>query len=187
MLDDIDSSKTTGFDNIPSKLLKSASQELVKPVTTLGNQSIGMSYFPHDLKNAELSLLYKCKDDLLFTSYRPVSVLTALSKLFEKVYNDQMTEHFTELLCSFLSTFRRNFGCHHVLTKLIEDCKIALDRGKNFRLLLLGLSKAFDCLRKGVPQGSVLGSLLFNTSLNDIHFISSHNISIYNDADDNTI
>ena len=130
MLDDIDFSKATGFDNIPPKLLKSASQELTKPVATLVNQSIRMSHFPHDLKTAELSPLYKCKDDLLFTNYRPVSVLTALSKLFERVYNDMMTEHFTELLCSFLSAFRRYFGCHHVLTKLIEDCKIALDSGK---------------------------------------------------------
>ena len=168
----------------------------------------------------------------IFTNYRPVSVLTALLKLFERVYNDHMTEHFTELLCSFLSAFRRYFGCNHILTKLIEDCKIALDSGKNIGILLLDLSKAFDCLPlrlllcklhaydmsreacklilsylrnclqrvkiasvksdwsyviKGVPQSSVLGSLLFNISLYDIYFVPSHNISIYNYADDNTI
>ena len=64
MLDDIDSSKAIGFDNIPPKLLKSASQELAQPLATLVNQSIRMSHFPHDLKKAELSPLYKCKDDL---------------------------------------------------------------------------------------------------------------------------
>ena len=72
MLDDIDSSKAAGFDNIPPKLLKSASQELAEPVTNLVNQSIRISHFPHDLKKAELSPLYKCKDDLIFTNYRPV-------------------------------------------------------------------------------------------------------------------
>ena len=108
MLDDIDSSKATGFDNIPPKLLKSASQELAEPVTNLVNQSIRISHFPHDLKKAELSPLYKCKDDLIFTNYRPVSVLTSLSKLFERVYNDQMAKHFMELLSSFLSAFRRH-------------------------------------------------------------------------------
>ena len=37
MLDDIDSSKATGFDNIPAKWLKSTSHELAQPVTTLVN------------------------------------------------------------------------------------------------------------------------------------------------------
>ena len=146
MLNDIESSKAAVFDNIPPKFLKSASQELAEPVTNLVNQSIRISHFPHDLKKAELSPLYKCKDDLMFTNYRPVSVLTSLSKLFERVYNDQMAKHFMELLSLFLSAFRKHFGCHHVLTKLIDDCKSALDRGKNVGLLLLDLSKAFDCL-----------------------------------------
>ena len=74
MLDDTDSSKAAGFDNIPPKLLKFASQELAEPVTNLINQSIRISHFPHDLEKAELSPLYKCKDDLIFINYRPVSV-----------------------------------------------------------------------------------------------------------------
>ena len=114
--------------------------------------------------------------------------------------------YFKDLLSTLLSAYRKRYGCHHVLSKLIEDCKKSLDEGKNLGLVLIDLSKAFDCLphrlllcklraygvsyeackliksylchrlqrvkvasarsqweimHKGVPQGSILGPLLF--------------------------
>ena len=122
MLDNIESKKATGFDSIPPKLLKSAAQELALPVTSLVNHSIQRSEFPDELKKAEISPLYKCNDDLVLINYRPISILSSLSKLFERVYNDQMTDFFADILSSFLSAFRKYFGFQHVLTKLIEDC-----------------------------------------------------------------
>ena len=47
MLDDTDSSKATGFDNIPPQLLKFASEEPTQPVTTIVTQSMIIYHFPH--------------------------------------------------------------------------------------------------------------------------------------------
>ena len=48
-------------------------------------------------------------------------------------------------MSGLLSVFRKTYGCHHVLTRLIEDCKHALDKHMHVGLLLLDLSKTFDC------------------------------------------
>ena len=225
----MDPKKGAGFDNIPPNILKIASDELAEPMAALLNDSIRTSEFPGDLKMSELSALFKNKDSLYRGNYRPVNILPCISKLFEKVYADQLKKHFDDILSSLLAVFRKNYGCQHVLIKLIEHCKIALDSREYVGLVLTDLSKAFDCLPhllllcklynyglskkacqlirsylynrkqrvkigsawssiyKGVPQGSVLGSILFNIFINDILYEFKEKGMIYNYADDNTI
>ena len=145
LLRESDSSKAAGYDNIPPKLLKVAAKELAQPIATLVNKSVTMSHFPSELKKAELSPLFKSNDNLNTQNYRPLSILTSLSKIFEKIYNEHLHVYFQEILSTYLSAFRKSYGCHHVLTKLIEDCKHAIDSHKNVSLILLDLSKAFHC------------------------------------------
>ena len=146
LLRNIDSSKATGYDTIPPKLVKAAGNELAQPISSLVNRSLSLSRFPHELKKSETSPLYKGQNNLEPQNYRPLSVLTCLSKIFERVYNDQMGVYFKDILSTLLSAFRKRYGCPHVLTKLMENVKQALDEGENVGLILLDLSKAFDCL-----------------------------------------
>ena len=119
---------------------------MAPPLANLINISVTKSNFPMDLKKSELSPPYTCKDSLMCENYRPLSVLTSLSKIFEKVFTQQLYDYFTDVMFDLLSAFRKKYGCHHVLTKLIEDSKQALDRHMNAALLLLDLSKVFDWL-----------------------------------------
>ena len=119
LLVNMDKKKATGYDNIPPKILKVAADESAFPITNLINLSIEASCFPSNLQKSELPPLFKAKDSLLSEKYRPLSILPSIPKVFEKVFNQQLYEYFTHILSDLLSAFRKKYGCHHVLTKLI--------------------------------------------------------------------
>ena len=61
--------------------------------------------FPYYVKKSELSPLYTNKDNLITDNYRPLSILPSLSKMFEKICNQQLYEYFKLILSDLLSAF----------------------------------------------------------------------------------
>jgi hypothetical protein len=228
----IQTNKSCGFDNLPAKLIKCGAEVLSRSFTPIVNSIIITQTFPASLKCAEISPIYKKGDNLQKSNYRPVSVLTILSKIAEGILCDQLLEHFCELLSEYLSAYRKGYCCENVLIKCIEDWRNALDNNEYVGAILIDLSKAFDSLphglliaklfsyglsthacnlimnylsdrhqrvkmqnvvsdwqiiKRGVPQGSLMGPLLFNIFLNDIFLFLDNGCSIYNYADDNTL
>ena len=76
--------------------------------------------------------------------YRPVSLLTTLSKLFEKVMFDRMYKTFQCKLCHNLSGYLRGHSCCSALLKMTEDWRASLDRREAVAAVAMDLSKAFD-------------------------------------------
>ena len=74
--------KSTGWDNIPPKLIHLAAEELSGPCASMFNRTPRQSKFPASLKMAEVSPIYKSKDNMITENYRPVSILPCISKLF---------------------------------------------------------------------------------------------------------
>ena len=80
------------------------------------------------------------------TNYRPVSILTVTSKIYEKILSQQLSAYFENIFDKYLCAFRKGQGCQRVLLRLLEDWRAALDNNEYVAAVLMDLSTAFDCL-----------------------------------------
>ena len=99
-------SKTSfGHDEMTTKSLKILAPVLVKSLTLIINQSIITGIFPDELKIAKVIPLHKKSDTTKMDNYRPVSLLPAISKIFEKVAHTQLYNYFKRNNLFFTSQY----------------------------------------------------------------------------------
>ena len=90
--------------------------------------------------------LFKKADPLDTVNYRPVSLLSHVSKVYERIIFNQISTYFEAYFSSFLTGFRKNHNTQHSLLKMLELWKEALDKGKSVGAIFMDLFKAFDTL-----------------------------------------
>ena len=95
---------------VSTKFLKSIKTEISPAITHIINQSLNTGTFPDNLKLAKVIPIHKKGDNKVFDNYRPISILPAISKVFEKVIFDQLYEHFNSngLFYSSQYGFKKN-------------------------------------------------------------------------------
>ena len=98
----LNTNKATGHDQIPSKLLKPIAEIISRPLTNSINRSIDTTIFPTNLKKAEVYPKDKKPDLLNIKNYRPLSILTSVSKIFESVLTEQLVDYFEEIFLPLL-------------------------------------------------------------------------------------
>ena len=111
--------KATGLDGIPSRFVRDSASLIACPLTHVVNLSI-QGVVPDDLKLAWVVLLYKKSDKTDVGNYRPVSILSIISKVFERVIYDQFQTYLNDkkLLFKLQSGFRTNFSMDACLIHL---------------------------------------------------------------------
>ena len=142
----LNTSKATQQSDIPTKILRENDEFFARFFHENFNLCIDVDIFPSDLKIADVTPAYKKKSKYSKDNYRPVSILSNISKIYERCIYDQMEKYFDDILSKYQCGFRKGYSAQHFLMSLIEKWKESVDSGGAFGALLTDLSKAFDCL-----------------------------------------
>ena len=142
--------KSCSADPIPTWLLKKHMDVVGSVITRIVNLSLESGIFPSSMKMAQVVPLLKkpSLDSEQLKNYRPVSNLTFLSKVIERVVAVRLDKHMAshKLYEPLQSAYREYHGTETALLKVHNDILRALDNRRGVYLVLLDLSAAFDTI-----------------------------------------
>ena len=138
--------KSTGKDNISAYFLKVAAKVIAAPLAQLFNYTFLLGIFPASLKIAKIIPVYKSGDKSDVSNYRPISILSRISKTLEKLIRVRTINFFNKhsVLLPTQYGFRANHSTSHALTDVLTSLYDNINDEKYTALLLLDLKKAFD-------------------------------------------
>lgn len=139
--------KAPGGDNITNKCLKELPENMIEQITIIINAALKLHTFPETWKNALVILIHKKgKSSKLASSYRPISLLSSLGKILEKIILYRMDEHTEEqnIVPEEQFGFRKEHSTIYQTTRMANYIQNARTRRLTAGASMLDISKAFD-------------------------------------------
>ena len=226
----LDINKSTGPDNISALVLKKCATTIAFPLHLLFNLSFKTGSLPSDWKLAHIVPIHKKGDKGDIENYRPISLTSIISKLFEKCIRDELFLECKHLLHDTQHGFLTSKSCTTQLVSFSHDISVGLNSNNLIDVIYLDFAKAFNtvnhdiillklkneynidglmlkfikeylqerkqrvavngtlsdirAVKSGVPQGSILGPLLFILFINSMQNRVSPGTQIALYADD---
>ena len=142
----MDKNKASGPNSIPVKILKLLKNDLSLHLADIFNLSFSSGTFPSRLKIAKVIPIHKKDSKLLYSNYRPISLLSNIDKIIEKLMHKRLIMFLEQhkILFSQQFGFRQNLSTNYALISLTETIRKALDDGDYACGIFVDLKKAFD-------------------------------------------
>ena len=174
---------STGPFGISNKLLK-VCEPVVSPIlATMIIRCMSIGYFPELLKVAKVVPIYKEGDRDTFSNYRPISLLSPISKIFERLIYSRIYSYIEkfDLLSDNQFGFRKKRKTVDALACAIEQIRTAMNAKHPSCCVFLDVKKAFDTLDHGNSSKQTRIFRIQGTSVRFVHFLSVNEITIYID------
>ena len=135
-------------------MMKNVKESVKTPLTHICNKSFISGLFPFEMKIANVIPIFKSGDDMVFSNYRPVSVLPVFSKLLERLMYNRLICFINDnkLLCDYQFGFQKRKSTYMAMVILIEKISEALHRGDCVIGVFLDFSKAFDTVENSTTK-----------------------------------
>ena len=92
IISQLETSKATGPNSIPTDIFKLIKNEISSPLSKIINDSFSSGTHPDKLKIVNVIPVFKKGSRLQVSNYRPISLLSNINKIFEKVMHKRMTD-----------------------------------------------------------------------------------------------